>query len=107
MPGLRWVMLISLVLLQPGCVLFDAARVTGTKPPPDAGLLPPAESARACMAVADNLARQGHLDLAVQKLLEAREFDAQADVGPALARLYARLGNDRLARDEFAQALEI
>jgi Tfp pilus assembly protein PilF len=103
---LRWGVLIVLVLLQPGCVLFDTSRVTGPKPPREPTMLPATESARACQTVAESLARQGHLDQAIEQLLKAREFDPKADVCPALARLYAKKGLDKLARDEFTQALQ-
>jgi Tfp pilus assembly protein PilF len=86
-------------------MLLESFRHDADKPA-DAAMLPPAESARACQAVGETLARQGHIEQAVEQLLKARAFDSHADVSPALARLYARLGNDRMARDEFAKALQ-
>lgn len=102
---LRWALLVGLVLLQPGCVLF-APGGSAAKLRQEAALLPAVESARACQAVAETLTAQGHLEQAVDQLLKAREYDPRADVSPALARLYARLGKDTRALDEFARAVE-
>jgi Tfp pilus assembly protein PilF len=104
--GRRGGLLILLVLLQPGCVLFDTAQHSAQKPaePP---ALPAAESARACQVVAERLAREGHIDQGIEELLKARAFDSHADVSPVLCRLYARKGEDRLALDEFTLALKV
>jgi Tfp pilus assembly protein PilF len=98
----RW--LILLMLLQPGCVLLDSTQRSTQKPAET--MLPANESAKACQAVAEKLALQGHIDHAIEELLKARAFDRHADVSPVLARLYARKNEDRLALDEFAQALK-
>jgi Tfp pilus assembly protein PilF len=98
-----------MALAQAGCLVLDTARLKsggGDRPAPEAGMLPAAESARACQEVAAALAKQGHHDQAVGQLLKAREFDHACDVSPALARLYARLGDDRAARAEFDLALK-
>ena len=105
MAGWRWTVLILLLLVQPGCVLFETKSSSVQKPLEEGPMLPAAESARACQAVAEKLATQGHPDQAIEKLLKAREFDPKLDVSPTLARLYARTANDRLAQDEFAKAL--
>jgi Tfp pilus assembly protein PilF len=105
MAGRRGSLLILLALLQPGCVLLDSARQDAHKLV-EPTMLPPVESARACQAVAENLAREGHIEQAIEQMLKARAFDPRIDVSPVLARLYARLGNDRMTRDEFARALK-
>jgi Flp pilus assembly protein TadD len=93
-----------LLLQQPGCALFDPSSVR-TSRSQEGALLPSKESAKACLAVAESLANQGHLDEAVDQLNKARIYDARADVSGSLARLHARLRNDQLAMEEFGKAL--
>jgi Tfp pilus assembly protein PilF len=105
MPRRRWLCLVCLVLWQPGCVLLETAGMTARKPGEE-GQLPPAESVKLCLAVAEQLANQGHLPEAVDQLQKARLYDPRADVSAPLARLYARMRKDRDALDEFARATD-
>ncbi|MGL4554945.1 MAG: tetratricopeptide repeat protein, partial [Gemmataceae bacterium] len=73
----------------------------------DSVSLPAMESARACKAVAEGLAAQGHPEHAVDQLLKAREYDPKIEVSASLARLYARIGKDKLALDEFSRAADV
>jgi Tfp pilus assembly protein PilF len=101
--GRRCWLLLALAALQPGCLSMDA--LTRSSPKTEPGLLPAVESARACKAVAESLAAQGHHEQAIEQLLKARSYDPASDVSPSLARLYARLGKDQPAREEFDLAV--
>ena len=65
MAGRRWGVLILLLLMQSGCYLRQAIE-RFDKPLEDGPTLPASDSARACQAVADNLASQGHPELAIE-----------------------------------------
>jgi Tfp pilus assembly protein PilF len=97
--------LVLLLLLQPGCVLFDTKRGDGPKVR-DESTLPPDKACQACQAVAESLASKGHPEQAIEELVKARQYDAHADVSPALARLYAVTRKDREAKEEFNRALQ-
>jgi superkiller protein 3 len=96
--------LLGLAVLNTGCVLFDTT--SSQEQPRDVGLLPRNESAKTCKIVGENLAAQGHTEQALFQFLKAREYDPHIDVHAPLARLYSRAGNDKLARDEFENALK-
>jgi tetratricopeptide (TPR) repeat protein len=92
-------------MLQSGCAMFDATRHDARKPIEEA-TLPPDQSAKACQAVGEKLARDGHIEMAIEQLLKARAYDKNADVSPVLARLYDKMSEDRLALDEYLRAVK-
>jgi hypothetical protein len=85
MRKLGWAFTIGLILVQPGCLIFD--ETGGLEMSRDKTALPANESARACKTVGENLANQGHVENAVEQLLKAREYDPKIDVSSSLARI--------------------
>jgi Tfp pilus assembly protein PilF len=94
-------LLLVLVGLQPGCVLLS-----GTETNREAGTLPPKETIRVSLAVAEAEVHAGHFPEAILQYLRARQLDPKADVSSQLARLYASVGESALAREEYRKALE-
>jgi Tfp pilus assembly protein PilF len=58
------------------------------------------------VAVGDSLAGVGHTAEAIIQYEKARQLDARVDVARPLARLYAAVGDEGRARDEYRKALE-
>ena len=99
-----WLVVVALAVLNSGCLLFDSNG--SLQRSSDNSLLPRDESAKACVMVGENLASQGHTEQAILQYLKAREYDPKVEVSAALARLYSRANQDKLARDEFEKALK-
>jgi Tfp pilus assembly protein PilF len=101
-----------LVLSQAGCI--NSRQTTSTlldgvppsdRPAPD---LPAAESAKICMATADNLERASKDADAIGLYERARQLDPRQDAKATrqLAALYTRLGQFDRAKQEFDRALK-
>lgn len=70
-------------------------------------MLPSDDSAEACRKVGDTMAATGHYREAILEYEKARQHDpAVEDVGPKLAALYDRVGQDGAAKAEYERAVE-
>ncbi len=93
---------LALALLQPGCVLLP-----GTESNPDAGqTLPPRKAAQVNVAVAKSMVTEKRFADAIRHYEQARKLDPNLDLSPVLARLYASVGENALAREEYRKALD-
>ncbi len=108
-----WALAVACVLPQLGCVgssqRTDTAALTGTPPngAKQPAALPPAESARNCLVVAESMSKAGQLPAAAQQYELARQYDpGQKNISRHLAVIYDKLKIDGAARAEYDKALQ-
>jgi tetratricopeptide (TPR) repeat protein len=68
--------------------------------------LPPAQSAKVCLKLAESFEKSGHEAEALVQYEKARHYDPKLQLSRRLAVLYDRLGNHKQALAEYQQALK-
>jgi Tfp pilus assembly protein PilF len=103
-------LLLALGLLPGGGCLTPGKIETPDAPvAPRVTELPPSDGAKACLAVAATLEREGHEgfeELAIAEYEKARHLDPVVKVSRQLALLYDRVGKQKEALREYQTALE-
>ena len=88
---------------EPIAELMPPADGKDEQPPPE---LPPKAAARACLACAEEMEKNGHEAEAIVFYEKARQNDAKAQVSRQLAVLYDRQGDFQKAQEEYHKALK-
>lgn len=113
MNGRKWLLSFLAVglVLQAGCLNSsrrseDLIAPLASGAPPKEKELPPDESAKLCLNMAEAMERSGHDMEAAMEFEKARQYDPKLKVARRLGMIYERLGEFRLAQAEYEKALQ-